>query len=505
MNAELLVLHADDDVAVALRALQPGERVRDQADGAAVSATSAVPAGHKIARRTLAVGQAVRKYGQIIGVASRPIGAGDHVHTHNLAFAATGPDRPDSGPAPSPAQPQLADASFDGIVRDDGRVATRNYLAIVTSVNCSATVAKLVAARAETLLARTPAIDGVIALTHSGGCGLADGEGLQLLRRTLAGYGANPNVAGVVAIGLGCEVNQLHELDLGDAGRATPVQRVLIQEHGGTSGAVRAGVDAIRELLPAAGAVRRQKVAAKELVLGLNCGGSDGYSGITANPALGVAADMLVACGGTAVLAETPEIYGAEHLLTARAEPAVAKALLERIAWWQRYTAASGTDLDGNPSPGNKAGGLTTIAEKALGAVAKGGSSPLRAVYRYAEAVTAKGLVFMDTPGYDPVSVTGIVAGGAQIVCFTTGRGSVYGCRPAPSLKVCSNTATYTAMSEDMDLDAGTILTGDETVVAAGRRLFDRILETASGRRTASERLGIGAEEFVPWHLGAVL
>jgi altronate hydrolase len=505
MNAEILVLHPDDDVAVALRVLQPGERVPARADGADVSVTSAVPAGHKIARRALAAGRAVRKYGQVIGVASQPIGAGDHVHMHNLAFAATGQERPDSDPVPSPASPRPADASFDGIVREDGRVATRNYLAIVTSVNCSATVARLVAARVEPLLAKEPAIDGVIALTHSGGCGLADGEGLHILRRTLAGYGANANVAGVVAIGLGCEVNQLHDLDLGDAGTATPVQRVLIQEHGGTSAAVRAGVEAIGKLLPAAAAVRRQKVAAKELILGLNCGGSDSYSGITANPALGVAADMLVACGGTAVLAETPEIYGAEHLLTARAEPAVAQALLERIAWWQRYTAASGTNLDGNPSPGNKAGGITTITEKSLGAVAKGGSSPLRAVYQYAQPIRAKGLVFMDTPGYDPVSVTGIVAGGAQIVCFTTGRGSVYGCRPAPSLKVCSNNSTFAAMSEDMDFNAGTILTGQESVVEAGQRLFNRILETASGRRTASEELGIGAEEFVPWQRGAVL
>ncbi|GLZ02405.1 altronate dehydratase family protein [Actinoplanes sp. NBRC 103695] len=503
MNADTLVLHPDDDVAVALRALQPGEHVPAQADGADVSVTSAVPAGHKIARRALAAGQAVRKYGQIIGVAGRPIRAGDHVHTHNLAFTATGPERPNSGPVPSPSPP--ADAGFDGIVREDGRVATRNYIAIVTSVNCSATVAKLVAARVLPLLEREPAIDGVIALTHSGGCGLADGEGLQILRRTLAGYAANANVAGVVAIGLGCEVNQLHELDLGDTGRATPVQRVLIQEHGGTTAAVRAGVEAVGKLLPAAGAVRRQKVAAGELILGLNCGGSDSYSGITANPALGVAADLLVACGGTAVLAETPEIYGAEHLLTARAEPAVARALLERIAWWQRYTAASGTNLDGNPSPGNKAGGITTITEKSLGAVAKGGSSPLQAVYRYAEPIRAKGLVFMDTPGYDPVSVTGIVAGGAQIVCFTTGRGSVYGCRPAPSLKVCSNNSTFTAMSGDMDFNAGTILTGQESVVEAGRRLFNHILEIASGRRTASEQLGIGAEEFVPWQLGAVL
>jgi altronate hydrolase len=247
-------------------------------------------------------------------------------------------------------------------------------------------------------------------------------------------------------------------------------------------------------------------VPASRLILGLECGGSDGYSGITANPALGAAADLLVGCGGTAGLGETPEIYGAEHLLIARAAiPAVGDAIRERIAWWEAYAAQDAGTLDGNPSPGNKAGGITTITEKSLGAIAKGGTTALRAVYRYAEPVTETGLVFMDTPGYDPVSVTGMVAGGAQVVCFTTGRGSVFGGKPAPSLKLCSNSETYRRMTEDMDVNCGEIADGTATVATVGRRIFDLVLATASGRRTASELLGFGDEEFTPWQLGAVL
>ena len=366
-------------------------------------------------------------------------------------------------------------------------------------------MAKLIAREAERRLGSFPNVDGVVALTHGTGCGMTvAGEGMQLLRRTLHGYAAHPNFAAILTVGLGCEVNQLADLDLTRG--PNPAATLSIQEAGGTTAAVRAGLDALAELLPAADAARRVPVPASRLILGLECGGSDGYSGITANPALGVAADLLAGCGGTAVLGETPEIYGAEHLLIARAaEPAVADAIRERIAWWEAYAEKDAATLDGNPSPGNKAGGITTITEKSLGAVAKGGSTPLRAVYRYAEPVTENGLVFMDTPGYDPVSVTGMVAGGAQVVCFTTGRGSVFGGKPAPSLKLCSNSETYRRMTEDMDVNCGEIADGTATVAALGRRIFDLVLETASGRRTASEVLGFGDEEFTPWQLGVVL
>ncbi len=515
----ILTLAAGDDIAVALEDLTPGEQL-DVADGQQpLTVRDRVPRGHKVALRDIAEGAPVRKYGQVIGMATAPVPAGEHVHTHNLRFApgmhgGQGAGGPGDGipqakaggprrvvpPGQAPRQP-----TFDGFVRADGRVGTRNYIGILTSVNCSATVAKLIEREAERRLGSFPDVDGVVALTHGTGCGMAaSGEGMQLLRRTLRGYAAHPNFAAILVIGLGCEVNQIADLDLADG--PNPAATLTIQEAGGTTAAVRAGLDALAELLPAADAARRVPVPASRLILGLECGGSDSYSGITANPALGAAADLLAGCGGTAVLGETPEIYGAEHLLIARAaEPAVAAAIRERIAWWERYAAQNASTLDGNPSPGNKAGGITTITEKSLGAVAKGGSTPLRAVYHYAEPVTETGLVFMDTPGYDPVSVTGMVAGGAQVVCFTTGRGSAFGCRPAPSLKLCSNSQTYRRMTEDMDVNCGEIADGAATVAEMGRRIFDLVLATASGRRTASELLGYGEEEFVPWQLGAVL
>jgi altronate hydrolase len=509
----VLVLKPGDDVGVAVTDLEPGDPVEGM-PGATVAA--AVPRGHKVALRAVDAGGPVRKYGQLIGTATAPISPGEHVHTHNLGFdpeqgaadrrRGTGPQSaPVPAPAGAPAPAGEAAPTFDGYVRDDGRAGTRNYIGVLTSVNCSATVAKMIAARSGPLLAGYPHVDGVAALTHGTGCGMtAPGEGLEVLRRTLRGYAAHPNFAAILVIGLGCEVNQLDSLDLADG--PNPATTMTIQESGGTTAAVRDGLERLAELLPAADAARRRPVPASELILGLECGGSDGYSGITANPALGAAADLLVACGGTAVLAETPEIYGAEHLLAQRAtSPAVAEALMERIAWWESYTARNDGTLDANPSPGNKAGGLTTILEKSLGAAAKGGSSPLRAVYRYAEPVTEHGLVFMDTPGYDPVSVTGLVAGGAQVVCFTTGRGSVFGGKPAPSLKLCSNPDTYRRMSEDMDVNCGEIIDGGVTVGQMGRRIFDLVLATASGRRTASEELGFGDEEFTPWQLGAVL
>jgi altronate hydrolase len=507
----LLMLAPGDDIAVALEDLAPGEQPEDPS-GRPLTVRNPVPRGHKVAVRDLAAGSPVRKYGHVIGVTTAPVWAGEHVHTGNLAFApgAAGGDSPAPGGHPAgataaaPASQPGAPLTFDGFVRDSGRVGTRNYVGIMTSVNCSATVAKLIAREAERRLGSFPNVDGVVAFTHGTGCGMAMGEGLELLRRTLRGYAGHPNFAAILAVGLGCEVNQL--ADLGLTQGPVPAAGLTIQDAGGTTAAVRAGLDALAELLPAADAARRVPVPASRLILGMECGGSDSFSGITANPALGAAADLLVGCGGTAVFGETPEIYGAEHLLMARAAvPAVADAIQERITWWETYAAQNAATLDGNPSPGNKAGGITTIAEKSLGAIAKGGSTPLRAVYRYAEQITETGLGFMDTPGYDPVSVTGLVAGGAQVVCFTTGRGSAFGCRPTPSLKLCSNSETYRRMTEDMDVNCGEIADGTATVAELGRRVFDLVLAAASGRRTASELLGYGEEEFVPWQLGAVL
>jgi altronate hydrolase len=513
----VLKLDPADPVGLARTDLEPG--VELDIGGVRLRVREAVPRGHKLALIDLPAGTEVRKYGQPIGLATRDIAAGEHVHEHNLrsltrshppgaphaadgaAAGAAVPPRDAPDPAP-PAQTP----TFDGIVRADGRVGTRNYVAVLSTVNCSATVVKRTAAAfsAPGVLDEYPGVDGVIAVTHGTGCGMsADGEGLALLRRTLAGYARHPNVGAVVLIGLGCEVNQISVLteDLGLE------DRLVIQELGGSMATVRRGIDQVRELLPAAAATaKRTPVPVSALTLGLQCGGSDAWSGVSANPVLGVAVDRLVAAGGTAVLAETPEIHGAEHLLTRRAaSPEVARALLERVAWWERYAAAEGGNLDNNPSPGNRAGGVTTIEEKSLGAVAKGGSTPLRAVYRYAEPVTERGLVFMDTPGYDPVSVTGIVAGGANLVCFTTGRGSVFGCRPAPSLKLASTTELYRRMADDMDFDCGAVLDGRASVTELGEALFEEIRAVASGRPTKSEELGFGDEEFVPWQLGAVM
>ncbi len=527
----LILLDAGDDVAVAVRRLDAGSEVH--AMDTPVRVLEDVAAGHKVAVRVIPAGMPVRKYGQIIGVATADILPGQHVHSHNLGYTDTPHDSDVGTDRLAPAIPVGPRPTFQGYRRANGRVGTRNYLAILTSVNCSASTAQMIARHfpASRLESEYPHVDGVIAFTHQSGCGLVpDSEGGRVLLRTLRGYAAHPNIAGLLVLGLGCEMltpDQVAEIGggaflgmpsvgppasghanllLADLPTDTVVQALTIQDTGGVRASVRAGVAVIEEMLPRLNARRREPVDVRELVLALNCGGSDGYSGITANPALGWASDQIVAYGGASVLAETPEIFGAEHLLTSRAaSPAIAGQLLERLDWWKAYIAAGGGTLDNNPSPGNKAGGLTTILEKSLGAVAKGGHADLSAVYEYAQPIPARaGFGFMDTPGYDPVSVTGLVAGGANVVVFTTGRGSVFGCRPTPSIKVATNTPVYEQMWEDMDLNAGRILDGTATIAEIGQEIFDRILAVASGQKTASEELDIGGEEFIPWHIGAV-
>ncbi|WP_240643820.1 UxaA family hydrolase [Antribacter gilvus] len=506
--AELLLLRGDDDVAVATHDLSSGEEAgapgRDP-----VVVRDAVPRGHKVALRALPAGTEVRKYGQVIGVATQDVAPGEHVHSHNLGFE-EGHRESELATVhvelPVPPEPR---PTFQGYRRSNGKVGTRNYVAILTSVNCSASTAKMIADQFRGFATdQYDDVDGVVALTHQSGCGLVPtSEGGQVLLRTLRGYAEHANVAGLLVLGLGCEMIQLDTILSGAAvSPDTVVKTLTIQDTGGIRATVKAGVAAIREMLPEIEERwEREECDVAELVLGLNCGGSDGYSGITANPALGWASDLLVSYGGTSVLAETPEVFGAEHLLTRRAvTPEVGKRLLDRIEWWKSYAAAGGGSLDNNPSPGNKAGGLTTILEKSLGAVAKGGQADLAAVYEYAEPITERGFVFMDTPGYDPVSVTGIVAGGANVVCFTTGRGSVFGCKPTPSIKLGTNSELFEKMGDDIDIDCGRIVTGTATVEQVGREIFDRILAVASGELTSSEDLDIGGEEFVPWQLGTV-
>ncbi|NVN87711.1 MAG: altronate dehydratase [Rhodopseudomonas sp.] len=499
-------LHPDDAVLIARTTLLPGIAV---ADG--VTTSERIPAGHKVAIRPIATGEPIRRYGQIIGFATQAIAPGQHVHTQNCGMGDFARDYAygvDVKPTPNFDLP----ATFDGIVRGDGRVATRNYIGILTSVNCSAHVASMVADvfkkspfSGHNPLADFPNVDGVVALTHKTGCGMTQDEPLRILRRTLGGYARHVNFSAVVVLGLGCEINQIGGL-MQEQKLAGRLRELEIQELGGTRKSVEAGVAFVREALTDANNVRREPVSASELTVALQCGGSDGYSGISANPALGQASDLLVRHGGTVILSETPETYGAEHLLTRRAvSREVGEKLVALMRWWEDYCAREGAEMNANPSPGNKAGGLTTILEKSLGAMAKAGSTNLVDVVGYAEAITKKGFNFMDTPGYDPVAATGQVAGGANLVCFTTGRGSVFGCKPAPSIKIATNTPMFQRMEEDMDINCGTILDGDETVEQCGQRIFDLMLKTASGAPTKSENFDFGGAEFAPWVQGATM
>ncbi len=503
----VLRLHPADDVAVAKRFIR--KRTPLDAGGGAFEARNDVPQGHKVALRAVAPGQPVRKYGQIIGFATAAIEPGDHVHSHNLGireFARECEFGTEVRPFPPPPTP----LTFMGYARPDGRVGTRNYVGVISSVNCSASVSQYVKERFKgPEFARAyPNVDGVLAFTHKTGCGMQPGEPVEVLRRVIAGVARHPNVFGYVLIGLGCETNQVegirkdYALDRGPSAAPAPVF-MTIQQAGGVAKTVEAAFEAVKKVLPAANAQRRTPQPVAGLALAMNCGGSDGYSGITANPALGIASDALVAHGGTSVLAETPEIYGAEHLLTRRAvSREVGEKLLSFIRWWEDHAKRFDATIDNNPSPGNKLGGLTTIYEKSLGAVAKGGQAPLVAVYRYAEPITAKGFSFMDTPGFDPVSMTGLVCGGCNVGVFTTGRGSVYGCKPAPCIKVATNTAMYRHMEDDMDVNAGTVIDGTETLEEVGRRIFEKIVAVAGGEKTKSEAQGLGDEEFAPWPLG---
>ena len=502
-------LHPEDDVLIARSQLVGGTTVEN------ITVKGLIPAGHKVATRAISAGEPVRRYNQIIGFASKPIAPGEHVHTHNLNM---GPDKGDftrdyAFGADVKPEPARLEASFMGIKRPDGRVATRNYIGILSSVNCSATASRAIADHFSrqnnpSALAAFPNVDGVVALTHGTGCGMdTEGMGMQILQRTLAGYATHANFAAVLVVGLGCESNQINAWLANSSLREGDTLRVFsIQDSGGTAKTVAKGIALINEMLPQANAVKREPCSAAHITIGLQCGGSDGYSGISANPALGAAVDLLVAHGGSAILSETPEIYGAEHLLTRRAvKREVGEKLIERIKWWEHYTQINEGEMNNNPSPGNKAGGLTTILEKSLGAVAKGGTSNLQAVYEYAEPVTAHGFVYMDTPGYDPVSATGQVAGGANLICFTTGRGSAYGCAPSPSLKLSTNSALWRKQEEDMDINCGEIIDGSSTVAEMGQRIFEMVLATASGGKSKSEAHGYGQNEFVPWQVGAVM
>ncbi len=496
-------LHAKDNLVIALTDLAKGVAL----PGLPASLPGPVPRGHKLATRAIAKGEMVLRYGQVIGQATEDIAEGGHIHSHNLGM---GPHSADYAIGrEARALPPIPPRAFLGYHRADGQVGTRNYIGILTSVNCSGSVARFIAEAAEKdpVLSAMPNIDGFVPIVHNTGCGMSGvNEGYDTLMRTLKGYARNANFGGILLVGLGCEVMQVP--DLVGQGRLRPdgnFRYMTIQGTGGTRATIQKGLEVLREMAEVAAQVARAPAPVSKLIIGLQCGGSDGYSGITANPALGAASDLLVRMGGTTILSETPEIYGAEHLLTRRAvSPEIGEKLIERIGWWENYTAINGGEMDNNPSPGNKRGGLTTILEKSLGAVAKGGTAPLSGVYKFAEPITSSGFVYMDSPGYDPCSVTGQIASGATMIVFTTGRGSVSGYKPSPCIKLATNNEMYQRMAEDMDINCGDIIDG-VSIEAKGAEILDKIIAVASGQRTLSEELGFGGAEFVPWQIGAVM
>jgi altronate hydrolase len=491
-----------DNVVTATRALEVGVVIED------VQTTALIPSGHKIATAAIAKGDPVRKYAQLIGYAATDIKAGDLVHTQNVEFRNTDMAYEFSTDLRYVVPAKTQD-SFMGFRRENGRVGTRNYIAIVTSVNCSATAARMIADHfTPDILSQFPNVDGVAAFVHGTGCGMADnGDGFEALQRVMWGYAKHPNHAGVLMVGLGCEMNQIDWLLEAYGLKHSPTfQTMNIQKVAGLRRTIEMGIAKITAMLPIADKAIRTECPASELMVALQCGGSDAWSGVTANPALGYACDLLTAQGATGVLAETPEIYGAEHLLTRRAvDQATGDKLISLIKWWEDYTARNKGSMDNNPSPGNKQGGLSTILEKSLGAAAKGGTSPLTGVYKYAEPITTRGFTFMDSPGYDPASVTGQIASGCNLVCFTTGRGSAFGSKPAPTIKISTNTEMAIRMSEDMDIDAGEVLSKGISIEEKGREIYEMFLRVASGEVTKSETQGLGDYEFVPWQIGAVM
>ena len=501
----LIRLHPHDNVLVVRHPLALGQELPQF--GLRVKAQ--VPAGHKIAAARIAAGEKVRKYDVVIGAATRDIEPGEHVHGHNLALVDEYRD-PGFGRDVRPVAyvPEAERATFMGYRREGGGVGTRNFVGLLSTVNCSATVIHRIAAHfTPERLAAFPHVDGVVAFAQTSGCGMSSpSEHFDLLRRTIAGYARHPNLAAVLIVGLGCERNQVAELLASQGLQPGPrLKTFVMQDDGGTRATIAAGIAAVEAMLPLADAARREPVSAAHLKVGLECGGSDGFSGIGANPALGAAMDLLVRHGGTAILSETPEIHGVEFMLTRRAvSPAVGQKLLDRLAWWAEYTRGHNAQFNGVVGAGNQAGGLANIFEKSLGSAMKGGTTPLVEVVRYAEPITQPGLVFMDSPGYDPVATTGQIASGANLICFTTGRGSMFGSKPAPTLKLASNTPMFERLHEDMDINCGLVIDGALSIEQMGERIFGHILRAASGEKTCSERLGLGDHEFVPWHLGIV-
>jgi altronate hydrolase len=492
-----------DNVVVARLDIAKGTTISEEQ----IIALHDVPLGHKLASRHIKKGEPILKYNTTIGFAAEDIEPGTYLHSHNISFNKITKDyRLAEDYVPTEVLPSEQRATFMGYDRGDGRVGTRNMVGIFITVNCSATVARKISAYFDQeRLASYANVDGVVAFVHEQGCGMEmTGEPMDLLRRTLAGYIRHPNIGGALVLSLGCERNNLvqffEEQGL-EAG--TKLKTITMQEVGGTHNAIKAGIEAVKQLLDVANQTCRTKCSVEHIMIGLQCGGSDGLSGLSANPALGKAVDILVRNGGTAILSETPEIYGVEQTLTARARsPEVGQKLIDRMNWWLKYSEGRDTQINGRVSPGNNSGGLANILEKSLGGAKKAGSTGLMEVYKYGESVKERGFVYMDTPGYDPVSATGQIAGGANLICFTTGRGSCFGSYPSPTIKLASNTPMYERMVGDMDINCGSVIDGTKTLDEMGQEIFDFVLRIASGEQTKSEAMEVGEEEFCPWPIG---
>ena len=495
----VILLNGNDNVAIARVPLSPGQRIT--AGKADIASSDSVLPGHKIALGNIRAGEPIRRYGEVIGLARCDIAAGQHIHEHNLVYQELEPTFDGTAPVSTHT---ASTRSFEGYKREDGRIGTRNYIAVVAASNCAAHTVSLIERHFE---GRTlpPHVDGVVSFPHGDGCAQAIGPDTQQLQRTLEGVLDHPNVAAAVILGLGCEVNQIdHYLGRKSEYASKNLVGLTLQDSGGTRRAVEQATRDIERLLEQTAGLKRTPVPASALVLGLNCGGSDSFSGITANPALGYCSDLIVREGGTVVLAETTEIFGAEHTLLRRAkDEQTARKLLGCIQYYKDYLRQFGGSFNDNPSPGNKKGGLTNIVEKSLGAVAKAGTTTLEDVVGYGERIRSHGFVFMNTPGYDPASLAGLAAGGVNLIAFTTGRGSAIGFPTIPTLKISSNSDTFRRMPDNMDINAGTVADGTATVEEVGKEIFESLLRIASGEKTKAEILG--HHEFVPWKIGPTL
>ena len=498
----IIKLNIKDNVGIAPMDIPKNIQLEDN-----ITSQNEIPYGHKISLKKIEKEEFVYRYGQIIGLATKPINPGEHVHSHNLGYIEEYNRKVKSQLQKNFNVLDTDKFFFQGYKRPNGKTGTRNYIGIISTVNCSATVVKAIADRLNKSeeIKQNINIDGIVSIKHSSGCGMnSEGYGMKVFNNTIEGFKNHPNFAKVFVIGLGCECAQISIYEEKDIEKS--VVYMNIQDEGGTKKIIEKTSSAIFEQLSEINKISRTKIPISELIVALQCGGSDSYAGVTANPALGFASDTIVQNGGSTILAETPEIYGAEHLLIERAvNKKIIEKLNKQIAWWKNYTSINNGSLDNNPTPGNKRGGLTTILEKSLGAVAKGGTANLHDVLDYAEPLKNKGFNFMDSPGFDPCSVTGQVASGSNIICFTTGRGSCFGFKLTPSIKLATNTNMYNKMSDDMDINCGTIMDGIETIEESGNKIFNLIIETASGRKTKSEINGYGDEEFNPWIIGATM